>query len=69
MIGCDLISRESRVRDRRKIVLRITEKGEELVRRLSPTLFGSLSEVFNDFSVDEGQQFITQLKTIEFEVA
>jgi len=39
--GRDLIiTRLSSLHDRRKMVLRITEQGEELVRRLLPTMYG-----------------------------
>jgi DNA-binding MarR family transcriptional regulator len=48
--------------DRRKMVLRITEQGEDLVRRLLPTLYGPLREMFKDFSEEAKQQLIVQLE-------
>src|SRR3979490_2995327 len=48
--GRDLITRVLSVQDRRRMVLRITEQGEDLVRRLLPKLFGSLRVMFAEFS-------------------
>jgi MarR family transcriptional repressor of emrRAB len=62
LVSRDLITRVSSMRDRRKMVLRITEQGEDLVRRLLPTLFGPLREMFKDFSEEAQQQLIVQLK-------
>ncbi len=64
LVGRDLITRLSSLHDRRKMVLRITEQGEELVRRLLPTMYGPLREIFKDFSEDEQQQLIEQLKLL-----
>jgi DNA-binding MarR family transcriptional regulator len=64
LVSRDLITRVSSVHDRRKMVLRITESGEELVRRLLPTLCGPLREMFKDFSEDEQRQLIAQLKRL-----
>jgi len=46
------------------MVLRITEAGEELVRRLMPQLYGSLHELFEGFSDDEQMQLVGQLKRL-----
>ncbi|MEA3135331.1 MAG: MarR family transcriptional regulator, negative regulator of the multidrug operon emrRAB [Gammaproteobacteria bacterium] len=62
LVSRDLITRVSSMHDRRKMVLRITEQGEDLVRRLLPTLYGPLREMFKDFSEDAQQQLIVQLK-------
>jgi MarR family transcriptional repressor of emrRAB len=59
-----LITRDMSVHDRRRMVLRITEQGEELVRRLLPTLFAPVHETFQDFSPEEQRQLIAQLKRI-----
>ena len=48
LVSRDLITRLSSVQDRRRMVLRITEQGEELVRRLLPLLFAPLRELFKD---------------------
>lgn len=64
LVSRDLITRGSSASDRRKMVLRITEKGEELVRRLMPQLYGSLHEMFQDFDEDEQQRLIGQLKRL-----
>ena len=64
LVGRGLISRVSSTHDRRKMVLTMTEQGEELVRQLLPTLFDALREMFKDFSVDEQQRLIAQLKRL-----
>lgn len=65
LVGRGLITREAPSKpDRRKRALRTTERGEELVYRLLPTLFRRLQKVFNDLSVDDGRQLITQLKRL-----
>ena len=64
LVSRDLITRVLSQHDRRKMVLRITESGEELVRRLLPPLFGPLLEMFADFSEEEQRQLIAQLKRL-----
>jgi MarR family transcriptional regulator, negative regulator of the multidrug operon emrRAB len=64
LVSRDLITRGSSALDRRKMVLRITETGEELVRRLMPQLYASLHELFSGFSDDEQTQLIAQLKRL-----
>jgi len=64
LVSRDLITRLSSVHDRRKMVLRITEQGEELVRRLLPPMYGPLLEIFKDFSEGEQLQLIAQLKLL-----
>src|SRR3981189_2642124 len=58
LVGRDLITRLSSLHDRRKMDLRITEQGEELVRRLLPAMYGPLREMFKDFSEEEQLQLI-----------
>jgi len=64
LVGRDLITRLSSLQDRRKMVLRISEQGEELVRGLLPTMFGPLREMFKDFSEEEQLRLIEQLKLL-----
>jgi MarR family transcriptional repressor of emrRAB len=64
LVTRDLITRDLSAQDRRKMVLRITPKGEQLVRDLLPTMFGALRQVFGEFSADEQQQLIAQLKRL-----
>jgi DNA-binding MarR family transcriptional regulator len=64
LVGRDLITRLSSLHDRRKMVLRITEQGEDLVRRLLPTMCGPLREMLRDFSEDEQLQLIEQLELL-----
>jgi MarR family transcriptional regulator, negative regulator of the multidrug operon emrRAB len=64
LVGRDLITRVLSVQDRRRMVLRITEQGEDLVRRLLPKLFGSLHVMFAEFSESDLQQLTSQLKRL-----
>jgi len=64
LVSRDLITRVSSVQDRRRMVLRITEQGEALVRRLLPLLHAPLKEMFGEFSEAELQQLIVQLKRL-----
>src|SRR5579863_7810398 len=64
LVSRDLITRVLSAQDRRRMVLRITEKGEELVRRILPTLFVSLHATLSGFSESEQQALILQLKRL-----
>jgi MarR family transcriptional regulator, negative regulator of the multidrug operon emrRAB len=64
LVSRDLITRVLSAQDRRRMVLRITEQGEELVRQLLPLLFAPLREMFRDFSEAEQKQLIEQLKRL-----
>jgi MarR family transcriptional repressor of emrRAB len=64
LVRRDLITRVLSAHDRRRMVLRITEQGEELVRRLLPLLFAPLREMLKDFSDADQQQLIAQLKRL-----
>jgi MarR family transcriptional regulator, negative regulator of the multidrug operon emrRAB len=64
LVSRDLITRVLSAHDRRRMVLRITEQGEDLVRRLLPLLFAPLREMLKDFSDAEEQQLIAQLKRL-----
>jgi MarR family transcriptional repressor of emrRAB len=62
LVSRNLITRVLSAQDRRRMVLRITEEGEELVRRLLPTMFVSLRAMLGEFTEPEQQQLISQLK-------
>jgi MarR family transcriptional repressor of emrRAB len=65
LVGRSLITRgPPSAPDRRKRILRTTEQGEELVRRLLPTVVGRVRAMFNDFSVDDQQQLIMHLRRL-----
>ncbi len=64
LVSRDLITRVLSVQDRRRIVLRITEQGEDLVRRLLPKLFVSLRGMLAEFSEAEQRLLISQLKRL-----
>jgi MarR family transcriptional repressor of emrRAB len=64
LVKRELITRLSSEQDRRRMILRITARGDELVRRLLPLLFAPLRELFKDLSDAEQQQLIAQLKRL-----
>jgi DNA-binding MarR family transcriptional regulator len=64
LVSRDFITRVSSVQDRRKMVLRITEQGEELVRRALPTLLAPLHEMFEEFTEEELRHLVGQLKRL-----
>jgi MarR family transcriptional repressor of emrRAB len=64
LVARDLISRVSSLRDRRKMVLRVTEQGEELVRRLLPSLCEPLERLFHEVSEAEQHALLGQLKLL-----
>jgi DNA-binding MarR family transcriptional regulator len=61
LVRRELITRVLSAKDRRRMVLRITEHGEDLVRRLLPLLFEPLEEMFAEFSVAELEQLTAKL--------
>ena len=64
LVSRDLITRVMSVHDRRRMVLRITEQGEELVRRLLPLLFAPLKDMFQEIPSEEQERLILQLKRL-----
>jgi MarR family transcriptional repressor of emrRAB len=64
LVGRDLITRVLSAHDRRRMVLRITEQGEELVRQLLPRMFASLRGMLVQFSDAEQSQLIAQLRRL-----
>lgn len=64
LVSSGLITRVLSVQDRRRMVLRITEQGEDLVRRLLPKLFVPLRGMLAEFSEAEQRQLISQLKRL-----
>ncbi len=65
LVGRDLITRVLSAHDRRRMVLRITEQGEELVRQLLPKMFASLRGMLAQFSEAEQSHLIGQLKRLQ----
>jgi MarR family transcriptional repressor of emrRAB len=64
LVSRDLITRGPSHEDRRKMVLRISDKGEDLVQSLMPTVFGSLRRLFDEFSAEEQSVLAEQLKRL-----
>ena len=64
LVNRDLITRVLSAQDRRRMVLRITEQGEDLVRRILPYLFVPLRAMFADFPESEQRLLISQLKRL-----
>jgi MarR family transcriptional repressor of emrRAB len=64
LVRRDLITRVPSAQDRRRMVLRITEQGEDFVRRLLPKLFVPLRGLLGEFSESEQCLLISQLKRL-----
>ena len=68
LVARGLITRVSSVHDRRRMVLRITEEGEEFVRQLLPKLHQPLRRMLKDFPEAEQRQLNAQLKRLGCEL-
>jgi MarR family transcriptional regulator, negative regulator of the multidrug operon emrRAB len=68
LVARGLITRVSSVHDRRRMVLRITEEGEEFVRQLLPKLHLPLRRMLKDFPEAEQRQLASQLKRLAAEL-
>ncbi|HEX3949288.1 MAG TPA: MarR family transcriptional regulator [Steroidobacteraceae bacterium] len=68
LLGRGLITRVSSVHDRRRMVLRITQQGEEFVRTLLPKLHVPLRRMLQDFPETEQRQLAAQLKRLGMEL-
>jgi MarR family transcriptional regulator, negative regulator of the multidrug operon emrRAB len=64
LVSRGLITRVLSVQDRRRMVLRITEQGEALVRELLPKLPGPLRGLLMEFPESEQQQLIAKFKRL-----
>jgi DNA-binding MarR family transcriptional regulator len=64
LVERDLITRVLSDQDRRRMVLRITERGEEFVRELLPKMFVPLRGMWAMFPEAEQRQLISQLKRL-----
>ncbi len=64
LVARDLITRDLSAQDRRKMVLRITAKGDQLVRDLLPTMFAGLRRVYSDFAAEDQRFLIAQLRRL-----
>ena len=64
LVSHHLITRVLSARDRRRMVLRITDEGEALVRRLLPLMFDSLKALFEDICEADQLALIQQLKRV-----
>lgn len=64
LVDRNLITRVLSAQDRRRMVMHITEQGEELVRELLPKMFAPLKELMKDFPENEQRQLISQLKRL-----
>src|SRR5579864_7737086 len=61
LVSRGLITRVASVHDRRRLVLRITAQGEQLVRELLPILHVPLRRMLRDFPESEQRQLAAQL--------
>jgi MarR family transcriptional repressor of emrRAB len=69
LVSRDLITRVLSVQDRRRMVLRITPQGEQLVRQLLPMMFVPLRKLFAELPQGEQHQLIEQLKHLSANLA
>jgi MarR family transcriptional regulator, negative regulator of the multidrug operon emrRAB len=68
LVARGLITRVSSVHDRRRMVLRITDEGEEFVRQLLPKLHLPLRRMLKNFPEAEQRQLAAQLKRLAAEL-
>jgi MarR family transcriptional repressor of emrRAB len=68
LVSRGLITRVSSVHDRRRMVLRITEEGEEFVREIMPKLHAPLRSMLKNFPEAEQRQLAAQLKRLGAEL-
>jgi MarR family transcriptional repressor of emrRAB len=68
LVSRGLITRVSSLHDRRRMVLRITEQGEQFVQQLLPKLFVPLREMLKGFPAAEQRQMTEQLKRLAVEL-
>lgn len=59
-----LITRILSEQDRRRMVMGITEKGEQLVRDCLPKMFGFIDDVFKDFTAAEKARLLSDFKRL-----
>jgi MarR family transcriptional regulator, negative regulator of the multidrug operon emrRAB len=64
LVSRDLITRVLSVHDRRRMVLRITEQGEELVRELLPKMWRPLKTMMKSFPESEQRDMVALLKRV-----
>ena len=64
LVSRNLITRVLSAQDRRRMVLRMTEQGEELVRRTLPKLSAPVRALLADFPEAEQRQLIAKLKLL-----
>jgi MarR family transcriptional regulator, negative regulator of the multidrug operon emrRAB len=68
LVARGLITRDSSVHDRRKMVLRTTDEGGQFVHQLLPKLLMPLREMLKDFSEPELRLLTQQLKRLGIEL-
>src|SRR5580700_9272765 len=68
LVARGFVTRVSSVHDRRRMVLRITEEGEQFVRQLLPKLHVPLRRMLKNFPEVEQRQLVAQLKKLGAEL-
>jgi len=66
LVSRDLITRVSSARDRRRMVIRVTEDGEEFVHKVLSKTLVPLGAMLETFSEKEQLDLISQLKRLSF---
>jgi MarR family transcriptional repressor of emrRAB len=64
LVARGLITRLPDVQDRRRLVLKTTPEGAQLIQTLLPLMLQSVQDSYRDFSPTELQQLLTSLKNL-----
>ena len=64
LVARGLISRSASEQDRRRMILRVTTEGEELIRRFVPNAFQRIGSLFDTLSAESRAQLLAQLDEI-----
>jgi MarR family transcriptional regulator, negative regulator of the multidrug operon emrRAB len=64
LVARNLISRTPSEQDRRRMILRVTDEGEALIRRYLPAAFAQISTLFATLDVESRAQLLAQLTEI-----
>ncbi len=64
MVRDSLVQREDHPKDRRQVVLALTNKGRTLWRKISPTYEAGVEKIFGSLPASRRQTFLHDLKTL-----
>jgi MarR family transcriptional repressor of emrRAB len=64
LVARNLITRVLSDQDRRRMDIKITPQGEQLVREVLPRMFGYTSDLYKDFTETEKTRLLADLKRL-----